>query len=432
MNLIQIKQIENLSQAFSNIGGDLDGTGQYISEITSGDISFFGEKTFGNNVFFQENLQIDGFLSGINGNFRFLGIGLAGGQEPLHGLHLSGAKDLFIDQGNAYITGSLYITGQNNEPQQIIPEFIRKGGTLYQTGLNKLLVGYDSESVPPESSTFSVSGDSRVLGSFYVSEDSDFGSNVAISNGLTANGITGNSIKNYGDAYIDRLYVTGDGGGFVRITGVDDEINLVKSQGTEGSLQFKTGQHSFSGTDGVRINPQDDSLYVSGLISGASDGKIDGSLSVGGYVSGVGFRDVGAGTKYFSGNANVEILSDNNVFISGNNKSEIVNLVPTYNYERITSSPHSYDLNNSIEGYATNSVTFSVEIPQPAPIDEGRRIVIKDVDGNADVRHIEVEANVGTSINGTTGLMMTGSYQSIELFSDGAGWYSIGPTGYVN
>ena len=77
-------------------------------------------------------------------------------------------------------------------------------------------------------------------------------------------------------------------------------------------------------------------------------------------------------------------------------------------------------------------MTFSVEIPQPAPIDEGRRIVIKDVDGNADVRHIEVEANVGTSINGTTGLMMTGSYQSIELFSDGAGWYSIGPTGYVN
>ena len=374
----------------------------------------------------------------MQGNFTSLGIGLANGVSPLYGLHLSGAKDLFIDQGNAYITGKLYITGQNGEPQQIIPEFIREGSILYQTGLEQLFLGYDSKSNYYNLNTLSVSGSAEVLENAYISGDIQasgdvgVGGDVSVHNGLTANGITGNRIRAYTEAYINDVYVTGEGGVFVRITGVGGQIDLVKSQGTEGSVQFKTGEHSFSGTDGVRVDPEDDSLYVSGVISGGSNILLDGSLSAAGYVSGVGFKDIGAGTKYFSGNANVEVLSDNNVFISGHNKTEIVNLVPTYNYELITTASHTYDLNNSIEGYATNTVTFGVEIPQPSALDEGRRIVLKDVEGNANVRHIEVEANVATSIDGTTGLMMTGSYQSIELFSDGTDWYSIGLTGYVH
>ena len=432
MNLIQIKQIENLEQTFSNVGDRLNETGAYITEVYSGDITFKGEKAFAENVIFESDVQLDGFLSGLSGNFTSLGIGLANGVSPSYGLHLSGYNDLFIDNGNAYITGKLYITGQNGEPQQVIPEFIREGSILYQTGLGQLFVGYDSKSDYYNLNALSVSGSAQVLENFYVSGDADVGGDISITNGVTANGITGNNIKAYGEAYIDEVYTTGEGGVFVRITGVDDQINLVKSLGTEGCLQFKTGDYSFSGTDGIRVDPESDSLYVSGLISGGADGIIDGDLTVGGYVSGVGFRDVGAGTKYFSGNANVEILSDSNVFISGDNKTEIVNLVPTYNYELITTASHTYDLNNSIEGYTTNTVTFEVEIPQPSALDEGRRILLKDVEGNANIRHIEVEANASTSIDGTTGLMMTGSYQSIELFSDGTDWYSIGLTGYVN
>lgn len=418
MNLIQTKQVQGLDQTFTNLSGALNATGDIIVAFMSGDTTFSGTKTFTGEALFGTGVTILGDLTGNIAKFEKVGINLDAAGTPAHGVHISGADILIEDNfagtegGNVYVSGILTVTGQNGVPAQIIPEWIRNGGALYQTGLEVVNVGFnattDGAAYTPK--VFNVSGDSQVVGDQYIS-----------GSGYITGNVTGSA-----DAYFQRVFITGDDGSFQQLSGAPNlDVNSRDSKGNEGNIQYKTGSVGFTGKDNLAFDPDNNLLSVggpatiSGLLSGSGDASIIGA------ISGASFHSVSAGTKYFSGNSNVEIIADGNVIVSGATRTEVHNEVPYYKFEEVGTSPHIYDLTLAIEGYRTDVTAFQVGLPQPAITETGQQIILKDITGNAGTNIIEV-TGIGCTIDGGTGAIMSGAYESWTLFSDGNNWFSLG------
>jgi len=431
MNFIQIKQVQNLDSTFGRLSGELINTGQVLIDFLSGDSVFSGQKTFTGEAIFNSGITVKGPLAARDGTFSSITTSpylFPALFEPLTGLHISG-QDLLIEpsyfpiqggnlsvRGAADISGSLTITGQNGEPTVLIPEFVRDGGILYQTGLSELNIGF-TEAIggPYANKTFNVSGAAQVLGDFIISGDVLIsGATVDVPQGA----ISGNEL------WSENIYTTGVGGAWEKLSGwtqVEDQLS--HPEGPEGAIQFKSGTN-FSGNEAYICDTGTDRLLVSGLlssglISGATDLIIDGS------ISGDSFYSTAAGTKYFSGNSNVEIISDSVLKLSGDSRTEVHNAVPYYKFEEVGVATHTYDTTLAIEGYRTDITNFTVTIPTPGYTESGQQIILKDIGGQASTNHIEVTGAGTTTIDGSTGTTLMENFISLALFSDGNDWFSL-------
>jgi hypothetical protein len=423
MNLIQIKQVQNLDSTFGNLSGSLINTGQALISFLSGDSVFSGQKTFTGEAIFNTGITVRGPLDARDGTFSSITTSpylFPALFEPHTGLHISG-QDLLIEpgywpiqggnlyvRGAAAISGGLTITGQDGEPTALIPEFVRNGGILYQTGLSELNIGF-TEAIggPYANKTFNVSGGAQVLGDFTASGDA-----------IISGAITGTELRS------ENIYTTGAGGVWEKLSGWTQVAEaLSHPEGPQGAIQFKSGTN-FSGNEAYICDTGTDKLLVSGLtssglISGATDLIIDGSITGGGFYS------TAPGTKYLSGNSNVKVISDAVLSLSGNSRTELHNAVPYYSVEAVATTPHTYDTTRAIEGYRTDITPFTISIPTPGSTESGQQIILKDIGGNAAVNNIEVTGAGITTIDGTTGTFLTRDYASLALFSDGVNWFSL-------
>tara|TARA_R110000824_G_scaffold354909_1_gene542021 strand:- start:81 stop:1394 length:1314 start_codon:yes stop_codon:yes gene_type:complete len=431
MNLIQIKQVQNLDSTFGSLSGALNNTGHVLIDFLSGLSVFSGQKTFTGEAIFNSGITVKGPVDARDGTFSSLTTSpylFPALFEPHTGLHISG-QDLLIEPsywpiqgGNLYVRGAAAISGdltildQDGEPTVLIQEFVRDGGILYQTGLSELNIGF-AEAIggPYANKTFNVSGGAQVLGDFTASGDVLIsGATVDVPHGA----ISGNELRS------PNIYTTGAGGAWEKLSGWTQVAEaLSHPEGPQGAIQFKSGTN-FSGNEAYICDTGTDKLLVSGLtssglISGATDLIIDGSITGGSFYS------TAPGTKYLSGNSNVEVISDAVLSLSGNSRTEMHNAVPYYNVEAVATTPHTYDTTLAIEGYRTDITSFTISIPTPASTESGQQIILKDIGGNAAVNNIEVTGAGITTIDGTTGTFLTKDYASLALFSDGVNWFSL-------
>ena len=232
MNLIQTKQIQGLDQTFIDQEGDLQATGALLIDFMSGQSIFSGQKTFTGVTLFNNSVDVRGTLSGATAKFKDLGINLSSSGIPQEAIHVSGGN-LLLDTtflggegGYVYASGGIWITGQNGEPTNLIPEWVRNDGALYQTGMTVINVGFNKPSAVGTSYTpqaFNVSGGIQALGNILVSGDSYI------------SGIT----SGQSDAHFDGIFATNQvyisGGGVPAWSGAPSAYS---DPGTPGALAY--------------------------------------------------------------------------------------------------------------------------------------------------------------------------------------------------
>ena len=421
MNLIQSKQIQGLDQTFIDQAGNLQATGAILIDFMSGQSVFSGQKTFTGITLFNNSVDVRGTLSGTTAKFENLGINLSSSGIPEEAIHVSGAN-LLLDTtwlggagGYVYASGGIWITGQNGEPTNLIPEWVRNDGALYQSGMAVINVGFNEPSITgtayvPE--TLNVSGGIQALGDVIVS----------------GNSYISGTTSGHSDAYFQRIFTTGADGQFFQLSGQASGAGNLSTghdaRGEEGTLQYKTGAYGFTGKTTLAFDPDDNELTVGGPITASGLISGSGNMYIEGPISGASFHATAPGTKYFSGNSNVEVIADNKVVISGDARSELHNAVPYYNFEEVSTTPHIYDLTLAVEGYRTDITAFSVGLPTPTMTESGQKIVIKDITGNASTNLIAV-TGIDCTIDGGTGNFLSGNFGSWSLFSDGNNWFSL-------
>jgi len=74
--------------------------------------------------------------------------------------------------------------------------------------------------------------------------------------------------------------------------------------------------------------------------------------------------------------------------------------------------------------YTTTGAVTSLTLPTAQAAD-GRRITIKDVDGNADTNNITIDTEGSETIDGAATLVIDADYGFAELYSDGTNWFVL-------
>ena len=64
MNFIQIKQVGNLQSNLNSLSDSIYETGQYLLVVNDGPQTYEGEKTFGDEAFFNTGVRVFGTLTG--------------------------------------------------------------------------------------------------------------------------------------------------------------------------------------------------------------------------------------------------------------------------------------------------------------------------------------------------------------------------------
>ena len=75
--------------------------------------------------------------------------------------------------------------------------------------------------------------------------------------------------------------------------------------------------------------------------------------------------------------------------------------------------------------YTTTGAVTSLTLPT-AQVADGRRVIIKDVDGNAGTNNITIDTEGSETIDGAATLVIAANYGFAELYCDGTNWFVLG------
>ena len=75
--------------------------------------------------------------------------------------------------------------------------------------------------------------------------------------------------------------------------------------------------------------------------------------------------------------------------------------------------------------YTTTGAVTSLTLPT-AQVADGRRVIIKDVDGNAGTNNITIDTEGSETIDGAATLVIAADYGFAELYCDGTNWFILG------
>jgi len=199
--------------------------------------------------------------------------------------------------------------------------------------------------------------------------------------------------------------------------------------GPTNSVQFNSGSGVFSGSSNFTFNPSTNILTVVGTISASNylgvSGSGGGSTSPGGSNTNIQFNS----GSTFSGSNNLTYnYITNTLLVTGSVTATSASFdVFVLNRTNITTDL-TLTSNRHIIGVGTNTATASVTVtlPNASTLPNGKHYIIKDEDGNANVRNIIVSCStVGQTIDGLSSVTINSPYSALNIYCDGTSKYFI-------
>ena len=348
--------------------------------------------------------------------------------------------------GTTLISGSLTATNTITATSASFLDYVQLGTSLSDEAYFNASLKTNIQ--PAATNDVDLGASSRFWKTGYITtlSSSAISSSVNIKTGeITATSIVLNgNLSSSGNINGSGLQIAGSGqfGGTVTVTGsVSSSVGLQ----TAGAGQFGNGV-TVTGTISSSVGLQTagtltvgsnaiikNGLVVTGTVNASSfvgDGNNITGIN-GANVNGVGndwtihFKDGNTGTLTSSANLT---FTGSTLYVTGSVVATSASFdVFVLNRTTITSNT-TLTSNKHIIGVATSTLTASVTIslPNASTLPNGKHYIIKDEDGNANVRNIIVSCSVvGQTIDGNSSVTANSPYAALNIYCDGTSKYFI-------